>query len=184
MSEIEEEFYRNEAPSEFGVWLRCNREQKNLSVSELAEKAGVSVPQIYNVESGRSRNPRAGTRTRLAKALGVIIPEDVQKKTEAAATIDDLEFIDFDPHREEDYPDEPGIYVFYDISERPVYIGQSANIKQRIKDHYTRFWFKRPIVEDAKYVTIQEEEMRKKIEKIMIQFLRSNSVLNKQYVAR
>jgi hypothetical protein len=30
------------------------------------------------------------------------------------------QFVDFDPHDEEKWPKEPGIYVFYDIAERPI----------------------------------------------------------------
>jgi len=126
-------------PSEFGIWLREQRESKSITPEKLAELSGVSMPQIYNIESGRSMNPRDATRSRLANALETEIPEDVTRKTEAAATIGQLEFIDFDPHRDEDYPDEPGIYVFYDISQRPLYVGQGQNIRTRIRDHYTRF---------------------------------------------
>ncbi|MBE2180807.1 MAG: helix-turn-helix domain-containing protein [Chthoniobacterales bacterium] len=173
-----------EAPSEFGIWLRQRREAKGLTPQQLAEQAGVSFPQIYNIESGRSRNPRDATRNRLAKALDEEVPKEVEEKTEQAATIGQLEFVDFDPHREEDYPEEPGIYVFYDISERPVYVGQGQNIRTRIRDHYTRFWFKRPIVQDAAFVKIEDKELREKIEKIMIQFMKSNAVLNKHHVER
>jgi transcriptional regulator with XRE-family HTH domain len=173
-----------EAPSEFGIWLRKARDEKSWSAQDLAEKSGVSVPQIYNIESGRSRNPRDTTRDRLAKALDSTVPKDVAENTEKAATIGELEFIDFDPHREEDYPTDSGIYVFYDISDRPVYVGQGQIIKNRIRDHYTRFWFKRPLVEQAAYVKIEDKDLREKVEKIMIQFLRSNAVLNKQHVDR
>ena len=51
--------------------------------------------------------------------------------------------------------------MLYDISERPIYVGQGSNIKKRIKDHQEKFWFKRPIVETAAYVEIKDEILRK-----------------------
>jgi len=173
-------------PSEFGVWLRDARHQRSLSAGELAEQSGVSFVQIYNIESGRSQNPRESTRNRLIAALGQNPSPAVVAATERGAVVEGVgEFVDFDPHDETDLPNEPGIYVFYDISDRPVYVGQSQNIRQRIRnDHATRFWFKEPVVEAAAYVKIDEEGLRKKIEKIMIKFLRSTALINKHHVNR
>jgi transcriptional regulator with XRE-family HTH domain len=105
-----------EQPSEFGEWLKKIREQKNLDIRDLSEKSGISLPQIYNIESGRSKNPQKRTREKLIEVLGEKPTEAVITNTENAATIPDVgEFIDFDPHDENGYPEEPGIYVFYDI---------------------------------------------------------------------
>lgn len=111
---------------------------------------------------------------------------DTGRKTAEATRVADVgEFVDFDPYSEADYPSEPGVYVFYDISERPIYVGQTDNIRSRIvSDHYTRFWFKRPIVNAASYVRIEDEGLRKKIETVMIKFLKSNAVVNKHHVRR
>jgi transcriptional regulator with XRE-family HTH domain len=167
--------------------LACrNTEKRGLRVEDLADISGISFPQIYNIESGRSQNPRDITREKLAKALGEEPPEAIIEATESAATEADVgEFVDFDPHDEADLPAEPGIYVFYDISERPIYVGQSQNIRDRIlQDHCTRFWFKAPIVERAAYVRIEDENLRKRFEKVLIRFLRSDAVLNKHHVQR
>lgn len=173
-------------PSEFGRWLYETRTKKNLTVGQLAEKAGVSFVQIYNIEAGRSQNPREGTRNRLIAALGQKPEDSVVVATEKGASIEDVgEFVDFDPHDDTDLPEEPGIYVFYDISDRPVYVGQSQSIRQRIRnDHTTRFWFKQPFVQAAAYVRIEDQALRKKIEKIMIKFMRSTAVVNRHHVDR
>ena len=45
----------------FGAWLRQEREAKSLTAQELSNRSGVSVAQIYNLESGRVDNPRKST---------------------------------------------------------------------------------------------------------------------------
>jgi excinuclease UvrABC nuclease subunit len=91
---------------------------------------------------------------------------------------------DFDPHDDEDLPTEPGIYVLYDISQRPVYVGEGKNVRKRIRDHQEKFWFKRPIVETASWIRVADDTLRLQIETLMIKFLKSNAVINKQNVDR
>ena len=112
------------------------------------------------------------------------IPSEAKDEIREEATIKDVgELIDFDPHDDEDLPSFPGIYVLYDISERPIYVGQ-GEIKRRIRDHRDKFWFKPPIVETGAYVRIDERALREKVETILIRFLKSNAVINKQKVDR
>ncbi len=91
---------------------------------------------------------------------------------------------DFDPHVDSERPAEPGIYVLYDISERPIYVGQGTNVRARIRNHEEKFWFKRPIVESASWIRIEDERLRVQIETLLIKFLKSNAVINKQNVDR
>ncbi len=63
-------------------------------------------------------------------------------------------------------------------------VGESDAISRRIRSHEEKFWFKRPIVERASYIKIADPELRKQIERILIRFLKSNTVLNRQHVAR
>jgi len=172
-------------PSAFGSWLNRVRNERDLSVAELASKAGVSVPAIYNIEAGRSENPRAQTARRLEEALGKELPAEAKKEIKDEATIGGVgEFFAFDPHDKNDWPDEPGIYVLYDISERPIYVGQGSSIRKRIQDHEEKFWFKTPIVDTAAYIKIDDGGLRKKIETILIRFLKRNAVINRQNVER
>lgn len=167
------------------AWLSRARNSKNLSVPELAGMAGLSVPSIYNIESGRISNPRDETIRKLERALGSALSPETKEEIREEAEIEGLgEFIEFDPHNDDDLPSAPGIYMLYDISERPIYVGQGSDMRNRIRSHQEKFWFKRPIVETAAYVKIDEKNLREKIEKLLIRFLKSNAVINKQNVER
>ena len=171
--------------SPFGAWLTTTRTNNKMTVAELAQKAGVSVPTIYNIESGKNQNPQESTREKISIGLGEIPPEDTIIATEDAASIQGLgNLIDFDPFDVDSRPVGPGIYVFYDISQRPIYVGESKEMKRRIKDHEDKFWFKAPIVQTGSFITIVDNDMRQKVEKILIKFLKSNAVINRQNVNR
>ncbi len=60
--------------------------------------------------------------------------------------------------------------MFYDVSERPIYVGEGGNVRGRIKDHEDKFWFKRPIVESASWIEIKDGKLRKQIETLLIKF--------------
>jgi transcriptional regulator with XRE-family HTH domain len=176
-----------EAPSSgaYGAWLTKARANRGMSVPELAKAAGISAVAIYNIESGRSLNPQPDTRARLERALNAEIPTDVQKE---AATDQDIRGVgtltDFDPHNDALLPEAPGVYVFYDISERPIYVGKSDRIARRVREHADKFWFRSPIVYTAAYVEIQNADMRHSVEQVLIKFLKSNAVINSQSVTR
>jgi transcriptional regulator with XRE-family HTH domain len=172
-------------PSLIGRQLTTLRTQTGLTPAELAQKADVSVPAVYNIESGRVRFPRASTLRKLEAALGKKFSEEVQEEVREASQVEGLgDFEDFDPHDEDDWPEGGGIYVFYDISERPIYVGQSGNVKKRLRSHEPMFWFKTPIVYTASYIRIEDEILRRQTESVLIKFLKSNAVLNKQNVER
>ncbi|MDR1754787.1 MAG: helix-turn-helix transcriptional regulator [Eubacterium sp.] len=52
------------------VFVKKIRLEKGISLSELAEKSGVSVSHIHNIESG-FKNPTIKVLCKLAKALDV-----------------------------------------------------------------------------------------------------------------
>jgi transcriptional regulator with XRE-family HTH domain len=172
-------------PSAFGAWLNRTRNERKMSVAELAEKAGLSSPAVYNIESGRIANPRPGTVGKLEAALGEELPAEAKSEIREEATIEGVgELIDFNPDDDDDLPSVAGIYVLYDISERPIYVGQGTDIKNRIKAHREKFWFRSPIVQTGAYVHIDEKGLREKVEALLIRFLKSNAVINKQNVDR
>lgn len=173
------------ASSVLAAWLSRSMREKDLTVAQLAEKATLSVPTIYSLQNGKAQNPRPRTIQLLEKALGKKFEEEFKQEVKRASTIEGVgEFRDFDPHNRQDWPEEPGIYVFYDISDRPIYVGMATNIASRIANHEDRFWFKRPIVEQAAYVTVNDQKLRKQFETILIKFLKSNAIINKQGVER
>ncbi len=169
----------------FGDWVRDTRKAAGMSRAELSEASGISWMAIRNIESGQTQNPQDKTRKRLERALNATVPADIKEEAVEERTIRGLgELSDFDPHAVEDLPTCAGVYVFYDISDRPIYIGQGQNISKRVKDHAEKFWFKRPIVNNGAYIEIQERELRYQVEQVLIKFLKSNAVINKQSVER
>jgi transcriptional regulator with XRE-family HTH domain len=142
-----------------------------------------ATPAIYNIESGKSLNPQKETRKRLAHALDTPIPSDVAKEAEEAQDIQGLgSLTDFDPYDEKELPSVAGIYVFYDVSDRPVYVGKAAIIASRVKEHKDKFWFRPPIVSYAAYVPVSDGKVRHQIEQVLIKFLKSNALINIQGV--
>jgi tetratricopeptide (TPR) repeat protein/transcriptional regulator with XRE-family HTH domain len=55
----------------FGAWLRSCRESAGLSQEQLAERAGLSIRAIRNLEHGHIEHPHPGTLQRLADALSL-----------------------------------------------------------------------------------------------------------------
>lgn len=174
-----------EDASPIAAWLTRARLKLAWSVPELAEKSGVTPQAIYRIEAGTTRNVRKGTRLKIEKALGTALPQDAADEISEQAEISGLGSLeDFDPHSDEDRPRGAGIYVLYDISERPIYVGEGSNVRNRIKAHEEKFWFKRPVVESASWIPIGDTKLRSQIETLLIKFLKSNAVLNKQNVDR
>lgn len=166
-----------EGDAAFGTWVRDQRLRRGMSVAQLAGLSGISMPQLYNIESGRTANPRPTTRRSLERHFGGI-PAEVQEAAREEFVIPNVgEMTGFDPHSAADFPDEAGVYVLYDISDRPVYVGQSGNIKDRIRNpntgHVDKFWYRSPIVETAAYVRVVDENLRKQLKQTLIKFLRS-----------
>ena len=54
-----------------GLMVRMLREQMKLNPQQLADLAGISRRSLYNLEHGRSPNPRLATMAALAQALRI-----------------------------------------------------------------------------------------------------------------
>ena len=54
-----------------GLMVKMLREQMKLHPSDLARLTGLTVRAIYNIEHGRSPNPRLATMAALAQALRI-----------------------------------------------------------------------------------------------------------------
>jgi len=173
------------ASSPFGAWLRKARSERGMSVPELSAAADITAAAIYNIEAGKSLNPQAETRTRLERALKTKVPADVEQEAASEQDIVGLgPLTDFDPYDKDNLPTVSGVYVFYDVSDRPIYVGKAEIIKARVRDHEEKFWFKRPLVERALYVKIDDATLRHQVEQLLIKFLKSNAVINRQSVDR
>ncbi len=170
-------------PSSFGTWLREQRGRTGFSARELARRAQVSSLTIYNIEGGRIQNPQAATRDRLAAALGATVPDQVVSETIKSQDVEGLgSLTDFQPHNKKDWPACAGVYVLYDNVERPMYVGKAENISLRLRTHEEKFWYKRPIVEFASYIEVKDKVLRHQLEQVLIKFLKSAAVINRQGV--
>ena len=170
-------------PSDFGIWVREERTRLGMSVAELAENSNLSKMAIYNIERGRIQSPQKKTQDSIAMALSSTVPTEIE--AEVKAEEDDTpegvgSLTDFDPYSKADWPACGGVYVLYDRSQRPIYVGKAQKIAKRLKDHEEKFWFKRPIVEYASFVAVSDKLLRHQLEQTMIRFLKSNAVINKQ----
>lgn len=172
-------------PAPFGVWVNRLRQEQGLTVPELASLSGVAIPTIYAIEGGRISNPRSETVKKLEKALKSKVPEDTAEQVREESTVEGLGALeDFNPHIDSERPAQPGIYVLYDVSERPIYVGEGANVKKRIREHQEKFWFKEPIVQTAAFIQVDNKDIRTQMETILIKFMKSHAVINKQNVER
>ena len=98
------------SPGTLSAWLTRSRLAKNMSVPELAEKAGLSAPAIYNIESGQISNPRNETIRKLERTLGNSLSAEAKEEIREEATIEGLgEFVEFDPHLDSDLPSAPHV---------------------------------------------------------------------------
>jgi len=167
-------------------WLNEKIEETGISRHDLANKSNVSIATIDNILVGKTENPHSSTREKIEKAIGEKIPKETASDIEQNAAVPDVgPLVDIgDPFDVDDMDGVPGVYVLYDISERPVYVGQSKDIQHRIKQHKDKKWFINKFIDTASYIEVEDESLRHRIESILISFLKSNAVLNKKGVDR
>lgn len=83
----------------FGARLKRLRENKNLSVPQLAQRAGVGKVTIWELECQKVRYPRVDTLILLADTLGVTLDELVgmtSKRCPYCKTYENVGFADKD----------------------------------------------------------------------------------------
>jgi transcriptional regulator with XRE-family HTH domain len=173
--------------SNFSQWLLEHRKRHGLTLNSLSEKSGVNVTTIWQIENGRINYPQEKTRAKLFKALGgkpfdLGKPEVIEDNEEMGKGLG--EFLQFNPHDKDDWPNVSGVYVLYDISDRPIYVGKGSPIKNRIKDHKSRQWYVKPFVEKGAFIEIRDNGLSSSLEKILIKFMKSNAMVNVMNVER
>ncbi len=192
MTEGLEEFFEatsdtpDQKNSAFGQWLQTEMLNKGISISDLVQRTGITYTGIWNIVKGNTVSPRKETRDKLAAALQEVIPAEVQSEiAEQSTPLPGYEWVDFTPSDLETVPQESGVYVFYDVTDRPVYVGKSSkNVRMRVKDHKTRFWFQPPLVVRGSFLSIPDPDMCLKIETVLIKFLGKHALLNAKGVIR
>lgn len=175
----------DEALPPLASWMNEQMSKQDLEPQGLAKKTGLSTPTIQNLITGKTENPTSSTVGKIEEAFGEPIPDETAEDMRQDAEVAGIgQMQSFDPHGE-DLPKGPGVYVFYDISERPVYVGKSiTDVRARIRSHREKFWFRSPIVETGEYIGSDDDDMIKSVETLLIKFMKSNAVLNKKEVER
>ncbi len=169
----------------FGDWLIREMEKKGITIQSLSDRTGITYTGIWNIVRGNTKYPREETRRRLSEALEEPVPPDLERELTEKSTVEGYRWTDFSPYDLQTIPESGGVYVFYDITDRPVYVGKSrSNVRRRVRDHQTRFWFKAPLVERGSFLAIDDDVMCDRIETILIKFLGNHALLNVQNVAR
>jgi len=159
--------------------------KRGLTANELAHKTGIRAPTVYNILlKGGAENPQQRTLKAIESALGETFERSAPQRVSKNEKVAISELVDFNPYDPKDLPAKPGVYVFYDISGRPIYVGKSGNIAVRLKDHEDRFWVRPPIVQTAAYVEIPDQATRDQVETVLIRFLKNNAVMNKNKTVR
>src|SRR5205823_5741464 len=169
----------------FGQWLLETRTKMGLSRAELASKAGISQLAVYFIETGRTESPWKSTLAKLEKVLGKLPQEvhtEIKEEAEVAGLGEYLGPFPIEQWESNVAESSPGIYVFYDGLKRPVRLGQTDDIKRRLKE-YARdaWWFRSPTVESFAYIIIKDEKLRKSIEATMIKLVGDNAIFNIQH---
>ncbi|WP_447860287.1 helix-turn-helix domain-containing protein [Nitrospira calida] len=178
-----EDIPRGHETSGFGEWLLNERQSRGLSHAKLTDKAGLSSQAVYTIEMGIVRSPWKKTRERLVEALGSVpLPREVAQEIKEESEVQGLgEFSDFSPWDDSMIPEEPCVYVYYDRTERPIYVGQTKNLRRRNKQHQTQDkWFFRRLLERGGYFRVDDDTQRTQLEKVLIKFLGRNSLFNEQ----
>jgi len=111
------------------AWLFRGLEKKGLTANELARKAGISAPTIYNILKRGAENPQQRTLSAIESALGEKFERSTPQKPSKNEKVAIGELVDFNPYDPKDLPAKPGVYVFYDISGRPIYVGSLAILR-------------------------------------------------------
>jgi len=176
----------DEALPPLASWINEQMSRQDLEPQDLAEEAGISIATVQNLITGKTENPTTSTIDKIEKAFGESIPEETAEDMRQDARVAGIgQMQSFDPYGDEDLPEGPGVYVFYDVSERPVYVGKSVtDVRARIRSHKDKFWFRPPIVETGEYIGSEDDDMIKSVETLLIKFMKSNAVLNKKEVER
>lgn len=177
-------------PGPFGRWLEAELSAKAMNSWDLAQRSDILVHHIEQILRGDIRHPMPA----VMKSIQESLDEEVDTVTRNAIRQDSEiegfgDFCDFDPHGDQSlWPTGSGVYVFYDISSRPVYVGETSDLQRRMKQYFSpqrrMWWVSQPIVETASFIPVEETQLRKRLEKILIRFLKSNAVMNRTHVRR
>ena len=148
---------------------------------ELAEKTGINYLTISFIENGKTQSPREATVRSLEKGLGRM-PTSVRQEIKEESAFGKLKYqglFSVDGWKEEVNDGISCVYVLYDDTERPVRIGETEDLRRRFGEYERNYWwFRLPTVESYAYVVINDKEMRRDVERVMIRLIGDLGIFN------
>lgn len=179
ISSHEEEVEENDF--DFAEWLTFQMEAKSLSGTQLSKLAGCHNTTISAILNRRIENPSnemmEKIRTALQEEIPLVVTNDLNEKKKFDNKQDVWD--DFNPHDHDSIPNKPGVYALFSPTNIVLYVGKAQNVRSRIASHREKKWFLQDIIEYGMLFYSDNENERKKIEDILIKFLRTNAWLNK-----
>lgn len=175
-----EEFVEEEN-LDFSEWLKLQLEAKSLSVNRLSKLAGCHPTTISSILNRRIENPSNEMMEKIRIALEEEIPQVVAENLSEKKKYGNKRDVwdDFNPHDHDSIPNKPGVYALFSPTNVVLYVGKAQNVRSRIASHREKKWFLEDIIEYGMLFYSDDENERKKIEDILIKFLRTNAWLNK-----
>ena len=175
----------------FGERLRRARVRNAMTQGDLGEKIGVAQATISNWEIGKIV-PSKEQKAELKRVLGGFSPEPSLNRTEPVASVGPTPLSGWlTKTRLEKNLSVPELAVAAGVSAQAVYNIESGRILNPRQETIRRLEralgkdipkeAKEEIREEAK---IEDKSLREKVETLLIRFLKSNAVINKQSVER
>ena len=166
---------------DFAAWIGLQMEAKNLTNQRLAQLAGCHPTTVSSILAGRIENPSNEMMAKIRMALNEDVPASIVRDLHERKTFENKEDVwdDFNPHDHDSIPNKPGVYALFSPTDAVMYVGMAQNVRSRISSHRDKKWFLPEIIEYGMLFYSDDENERKKIEDILIKFLRTRAWLNK-----
>lgn len=176
----------------FGAWLRRELKRRNMTLQELSDKSGVTMTTISLIQTGKIQRPQRKTIDKIEGVLkaGPKVKDQAppEEPPELSSTTSEKLAIgvwqDFVIEDVDSWPTSPGVYILYDVSKRPTYVGKSQNIRNRLREHKRQKWWVDETVVTAAYIEVKDVNLRSRLEEILITFANGNILVNKNLVER
>lgn len=166
---------------DFADWLNLQMEAKSLTAQQLAKIVGCHPTTVSSILTRRIENPSNEMMAKIRVALNEEVPASIVRELHERKSFADKEDVwdDFNPHDHDSIPNKPGVYALFSPTDAVMYVGMAKNVRARISSHRDKKWFLPEIIEYGMLFYSDDENERKKIEDILIKFLRTRAWLNK-----
>ena len=177
----DQQLENNEPSVDFSAWLGLQMEAKSLTAQQLAKIVGCHPTTVSSILARRIENPSNEMMAKIRLALNEEVPASIVRELHELKSFADKEDVwdDFNPHDHDSIPNKPGVYALFSPTDAVMYVGMAKNVRSRISNHRDKKWFLPEIIEYGMLFYSDDENERKKIEDILIKFLRTRAWLNK-----